>query len=123
MKKKIPHEELLLKISSTAYCFKELEYYGSKEKALKALLKRKGFEGYSTHTATNQFEQALKVITDTREFVDAELPDRTLAHMAREEIDLFMCRLKEALSRKNPRAPKEMLQYALNWIYMNYYLR
>ena len=124
MTKKISHEELLRKIFSTAYCFKELGYYGSKKKAIKTLLKQKEFAKYSSQTAVRQFEQAVKIITDTSDFIRAEIEAKTpLVSRTRAEVNLAMNNLRETLSRKNSQAPQEMIQYALNWVYMNYYLR
>lgn len=123
MQKKISNDELVHKISSAAYLFKELGYYGSKEKAIKALLKRKGFEGCSLHKLTSQFEQALKVISDAGEFVEKELPQKTLVNIERKEVDRFINTLRETLKDKNPHVPQEMIRFALNWIYTNYYLR
>src|SRR5215813_11431435 len=117
MNKKISHEEVLRKIFSTADCFKELEGYGTKKKAIKALLKQKGFAKYWSQNAVDQFEQALKIITETRDFLRAEIEGKIpLMHRA-------MNHLRETLSKKNSQASQAMIQCALNWVYLNYYLR
>ncbi|MFN8385960.1 MAG: hypothetical protein U0V48_04800 [Anaerolineales bacterium] len=124
MVKEIAREDILRKIFSSAYSFKKLGYYGSKEKAVNALLKRKGFETYSTSVVTDLFEQALKVFADTTEFVDNEIKNKTpLSHLNETKVNRIMDKLRESLSRKNPKVSKEMIQFALNWVYFYYYLR
>lgn len=124
MKKNFTREELLLKIASAAYCFQELGYYGSKEQALKALLKRKGFNGYSPKSARIQFEQALKIIVEAGEFITVEIKrNKPLTQRTEDEVRDVLEKLREFLAMHNPSAPKVMIQYALNWIYTNYYLR
>jgi len=122
--KEISHEEILQKIFSSAYCFKNLGYYGSKEKAVKALTKRKGFENYSFEFTASMFEQALQVFVDATDFMNHEMVRKTpLTQLTDKDVNRIMNNLKITLLAKNSRVPKEFILHALNWVYLNYYLR
>ena len=124
MEKQISQVEILRKIFSTAYSYEHLRKYGTRKNAIKSLLKRKGLENYSQENAAVQFEQALKIIIETKEFIEKEIrPAQPLSCQTPDEVNVMMTNLRNRLSAKNKAAPIGLIQFAVNWVYTDYYLR
>ena len=126
----IPHSEKAYEaIISAAYMFKLRGSYGSFEKAIVALMKRKPLivDGFTTSSCEKYFTVALKVVDDALEFehgyIRSDRVKKTTSGWIDQETITEVCdRMRAYLKDRNPDAPTDFIDRSIGRIFFEYHL-
>lgn len=107
---------LLDAVAETLWDFRGYEKYGSKQKALKSLSRRRGCTGYNDDVIAEEFSKAMAVWDDMEELWNV-IP--SIHRLQQTEFDVFLDRMKTQLTRKHSNKQRA-IDSAVGWVYMNY---